>query len=1819
MFDRFSKALFNSLSHFLLRQWHGTSGDERLLISGYSPEVLEALFEEILTQCTGSREFALDQDGAGKTYAMKTWRLPDAKIEVLPYLIVSSPQTLPEGWTPNAGTANFAGTLRDHYKRAFTGTDASITPILLVIDSTPAEAIVETIGSAMHPLVGPGRPLDKPSVLLQNLTDHHGEDAAALIIKALVPGWKEVWDEFTEHDLEKVFEILEGCRPERLIEDFGAGLAALGDLLPDPDLTPQTLGPKRLKQNRDLVTELEEAFRPQGDAEDFIRGRYNPETAEDVLQAVVKGRLNLQALTFKQLLDSRRSTQPSKIRLSLVEDQDFPTYHHGNVYVVPINFNRERLHFAVRASSPIGTMHIDIKDTFPRDLTVDGPNPVGDKEVNFSIQTKVLDRSVPTMLSVGLYRTPRSRKKITELILVMIPSAAGDAAFEGSLKVDIAEGAFIVPSTNEAQIYYMDLGGRIKGPPPSETFQTGELVNQQPPLTVVLPPSISDHSEVHEVTLTLRQGHLKLRFYAEQEVETPESPDMVGSVPHALLHLLGSLSDNDELSVDVLRKPIQLTTIDQMEIAGRQLWIPDQAIKWLSLEQEILLNPRTVSWSLIKDGDYDFKLQEGSQQDDWGNVPSTVEPVLLARQQLFEAVLEAAGADAVGSSILLLDLRSEDQTIKTVVDAAKSYIQTYDRALHELIQTGALFKDADNWLLFMDTLFVYDTSENLLEIILLPYHPLNLAHMIGLYDTIDKWLETGSTDVDYIRFAKNEPDPRRFSPAGLVPAFKYKGTWYTIAETTDPLLAYWPCYRREDHRKSQPGDYQGSVIREKIQQFLNTYPMLLEPKGKVALRINLVNPGTGSHIVKALTDFYKKYGDDSPIKIHLTLISDDPLAGSELDRVFADADGDGQEYLDTIRKNVTYGRMDARQNPPYAHITFLTGLYNINYDHQEAIDRFPDSLFHHGLMPQPARYLVRDEGDVYFRYMTHTWVDIDGEHPLEWQHWLRTLAANLQCLTTYQGGQKIQPGFAAVRTVSIHPNQLHAPYYENSLWVVHLDREIGLELFQTSLSEDGKDAKPFVIDYSDQYDPDVEGYDAITTTSHLVPYIEAVRAILGTTDPSAAQRTLRILNLLSGRWALRLVNTSDTTVRERLGNVLAFEYLNHEEDSVGVTGDRQALRLVMSLEEFLRLTPAIGLPLKHGLHRKIKGEIAGGSDDLFLVTIERPDENGNVTVRGRIIEVKYGTSDVYKGVDQVIKTFATMNKLFGSPRRSDWLLRATDLASFIHSNISRYVNYGFITDEQLHDFGYYSEIYPALTNGRFSIHFTYPDDDSGQELVGDVINLATGMNFFRKEIAAGTQVCIITLPEPWWRQLLQGTDAPTPIKTVTQTSAPEPSSPAQTRQQVPTEPVQPLKKTSVDDRPPVERSAVENTPIDVEGPIQPRTATVDSAVSRTRLLAQTLADTDEDKAVPVLTAEDLEAMGDHLGRSLRAYGIKARQVNMEEIETSATVVRFKVILEPGETLAKVQRHAKDLARELAAVGDLSISNIPGTPYIGIDVPRRERGMVTLAGVIQAPEFEQALGPDKLVVPLGEGLGGKIGFFNLVELPHLLVAGSTGSGKTVFLYTIILSLCTTHSPQSLQLILVDPKRVDLTLFRNLPHLWHGRIIHDPEEAIYVLQEGVLNEIARRQDILEQAGHVNLSDYNEEKEPEAQLPRMVVIIDEFADLVATLDSSSRKTFEERVQRIAQIGRALGVHLVVATQRPSTDVITGTIRANIPGRASFRLPSHHDSSTVLDEPGAETLLGKGDMLFKWEGAPVRYQAPFISTRGVRAAVDLISEIWS
>src|SRR5690606_24598859 len=128
-------------------------------------------------------------------------------------------------------------------------------------------------------------------------------------------------------------------------------------------------------------------------------------------------------------------------------------------------------------------------------------------------------RSVPTMLSVGLYRTPRSRKKITELILVMIPSAAGDAAFEGSLKVDIAEGAFIVPSTNEAQIYYMDLGGRIKGPPPSETFQTGELVNQQPPLTVVLPPSISDHSEVHEVTLTLRQGHLKLRFYAEQEVE----------------------------------------------------------------------------------------------------------------------------------------------------------------------------------------------------------------------------------------------------------------------------------------------------------------------------------------------------------------------------------------------------------------------------------------------------------------------------------------------------------------------------------------------------------------------------------------------------------------------------------------------------------------------------------------------------------------------------------------------------------------------------------------------------------------------------------------------------------------------------------------------------------------------------------------------------------------------------------------------------------------------------------------------------------------------------------------------------------------------------------------------------------------------------------------------------------------------------------------------------------------------------------------------------------------------------------------------------
>ncbi len=278
-------------------------------------------------------------------------------------------------------------------------------------------------------------------------------------------------------------------------------------------------------------------------------------------------------------------------------------------------------------------------------------------------------------------------------------------------------------------------------------------------------------------------------------------------------------------------------------------------------------------------------------------------------------------------------------------------------------------------------------------------------------------------------------------------------------------------------------------------------------------------------------------------------------------------------------------------------------------------------------------------------------------------------------------------------------------------------------------------------------------------------------------------------------------------------------------------------------------------------------------------------------------------------------------------------------------------------------------------------------------------------------------------------------------------------------------------------------------------------------------------------------------------------------------------------------------------------------------YICIDVPREERIPVYYREL--AARVVTGNDPGALEFVLGMAPSGDVRAADLARLPHLLVAGATGSGKSVFLRGILCHLVRNRGPETLRLLLVDPKQLDFAGFAALPHLERGGIISDPAEAMTALAETIERELEARRPLLIDAGVTSATEYYAQGGSYTELPQMVVLVDEFADLVGIL-GAERRGFDDLIQRYAQITRAFGIYLVLATQRPSVDVITGSIKANLTARVAFSLPSHRDSMTILDRAGAEDLLGQGDMLFYHSGRVERLQAAYADQQDVRDAVE-------
>jgi S-DNA-T family DNA segregation ATPase FtsK/SpoIIIE len=369
---------------------------------------------------------------------------------------------------------------------------------------------------------------------------------------------------------------------------------------------------------------------------------------------------------------------------------------------------------------------------------------------------------------------------------------------------------------------------------------------------------------------------------------------------------------------------------------------------------------------------------------------------------------------------------------------------------------------------------------------------------------------------------------------------------------------------------------------------------------------------------------------------------------------------------------------------------------------------------------------------------------------------------------------------------------------------------------------------------------------------------------------------------------------------------------------------------------------------------------------------------------------------------------------------------------------------------------------------------------------------------------------------------------------------------------------------------------------------------------------------------------DVKANANTIKRTLKEFGIS---VEMDAVESGPTITRYALKPAQGVRIARIAGLQQELQLALKASSIRVEAPIPGKSLVGIEVPNQTRATVGLASLLSCPEYTDS--PHPLIVALGKDVTGNVHFANVARMPHGLIAGTTGSGKSVAIHNVIISLLYRNSPEQLRLILVDPKRVELTLYNKIPHLLTP-VITDAKKAIRALSWAV-KEMERRYDILEAEQVQNISSYHKniyqtakkewekngksEEErinlPEA-LPYIVIVLDELNDLMQAFP----RELEACIVRLAQMSRAVGIHLILATQRPSVNVITGTIKANVPTRIALAVASQIDSRTIIDAQGAEKLLGAGDMLYLSSDSPrpYRLQSAFISEDEIKRVVEYL-----
>lgn len=1875
----------------------GIRSSNRHVIDYLPPTVGQALFVALMQLTDTEVPVRItDESSQGRVVLMPAIR--QAQVDILPYLVDPPAGERP---TLNQGSQAYASCLRDCY-----AVDAERPRLLVII--TPE--VNETLKSAQDVLADVE--LITLEKLLQDVLDnsHVAKDAPLRKVAVVYRAYQDEragWDRVVER-FQTYVDAVAAAPPE----EQGARLPMLGCFLPDatPEFTTgdrvriledkdqrrRQRGEDRLHDNALLHEFLTQTFNDPGADPEHILAEVledQPEKSKEIAGRGVGGLATLDIKTFAGMEQRRQRREKNdldrdKLR---VEGAAFHRMFGESLLVVTspgpftVTFGLGRGFNGRKEHAQVGRWNVE-KNKLDLATVKVADNAL---EVSFPIDTN--RKTGFSVWRVALTRGPRSlRSTLDEVLVVVYHSSAREVVVEEGRLVSLEDQAWVAEGKRSFHRYTAD----------DPQAQTVEIAHEES-------VESSRDDDLRPIFQVLLEGSdLMPRVVDERPAEPTEEGEDGRYAYEVALELACTTVRRGRATTAAMRKHDHyLDAVTEIhEGAGRYKVDLDGDTREVWAHHESSADPfrsaQAVGQFLNRSRsvrlDWNVTKRSWTLHDAPPDPPPSIGRYLEARETLLVGLRGLAekrlprfrhvpGDAAVPITLFpLYQVRSQIQAV----------LHAWTAALDDLTEGAGPFGLWHDILLQTDTLRIFDDEAGLTRLVVLPTHPWMLEALATFQDRFAQNVRSAKDQGGVInpwQFALTRAEVQQMLVRTVIEDWYI---WQTGAGRL--LLTDGPPFHLEflpeaNHVHKDPLDYVSKIVAHKIGRYLRMHPHLRNERR--TLRIGFVNPGSGKHLLDGLDQWLRatmqEYAGrirELPMEqipaVDVFLFSDDRTdeVGADFERFFREqvSAADEQVIRQALLARIQYrfctgkGPSSPRES---MHICFLHGLVDSRKQQGKTglLGEWWDGGFGDGLLSTYLRRTLDGGAGHALHSRRGLWVDPKATG-------LRGALARLMALQRGCRDSDMDREKAIYWETPLPDLQQMAPTYEHADWVVHLDRELSLEIFRRGSPSE----LPTIIEYTDQEVPENPGYDTITATRHATPYREQLGEILTTADldvegrsaeaRKAANAILDDINVLSGSWALDFLlgSIADPRTSMRLkGNVgaaLVYRWLRRMELSqtgspVVEANVGPVVPVFISLEELLRATSAAGLRRKDGLIYRYTNELEGENkeaarwcDDLLILYLSRTESGSPSKLFGRVIEVKFGRSAIGakdKAVAQVKNTqLLLQERLAGDGTPLDAPFRHKQLSLLIKAQLEQAVAMGLFSAD-VYEFLNVPALSANLARGQYTVDYTIAD--RGQHLRGDVFLLHTaGPNTENVQIDLVDGVRVVTIPRTLVEWLaFELADSPTltarpqgtfprlgryaTVETQTGVSKrhgtiASPQSPAIVDLSVKQSPTESDSGDQAHiDTPPTEAASAEPPPEPPTVGVPQAPTAAPSRQVPVNTSQPELFDTVDAPEGPSLSEACLlpikpapypdAAVVDAVHRLEKALlGHKIRLTSTpspRETDRGPRLLRVYVRLDAGESINAVRRISEDIARVVGtASSDIHVTNVPERHAIGLDLPLPGLTYaVSFDELMAHPSFDAAQREMHLGVCAGIDVTGRPVWADLAGMPHMLVAGTTGSGKTVFLRNVILTLLLNNSPREMVLRLSSSKPMDFRVFTQAPHAQGREMARDPGEA-RLLAEELIEEMERRYKLLDAALCDNLAEYNQENRAAAE-PYIVAVFDEYSEMVASFsEKSDRDAFEGAIGRLAQKARAAGIHLVVCMQRPDANALKGAIKANILHRFALKLPQNHDSRIILDENGAETLLGQGDLLYKDANSRLlRLQVPFLENATLKRNLGRIA----